>query len=366
AEDNKRKTESGVSRDLTWIFIDNLFESNFSLQIGRQDFVESREWWWDEDLDGIRLYYNTYNWYAQIGIAQELAVEKTLERQIDPEEDKVLRFIGQAGWNWTSGNRLEFFFLHQLDGSKTENLGVILDEEDEDESDADLTWLGLRAIGKTRRSSIGQFKYWVDTGMVWGRESFLDFSGVGETQSRVKSRLERDVMGWGLDTGLSWSLPVRLRPAFTLSYAWGSGESNEEAEKDHAFRQTGLQDNNNRYGGVDRFRYYGELFRPELANLQILTGAFGFSFFQNSSVEFLYHNYRQVKAAPFQRDIRIKASPSGTDKDIGNEFDVVIGLEEWKHVEIELVSGVFWAGDAFEKRSGKRVYNFSFKFNYNF
>lgn len=57
-------------------------------------------------------------------------------------------------------------------------------------------------------------------------------------------------------------------------------------------RQTGLQDNNGEFFGVDCFRYYGELLRPELSKLQITTLALGFRMLTNSSIEFVYHTDR--------------------------------------------------------------------------
>jgi alginate production protein len=53
-----RKSEAELKRGESWIFWGDILQSNFSLQVGRQNFRESREWWWDEDLDAIRLYYH--------------------------------------------------------------------------------------------------------------------------------------------------------------------------------------------------------------------------------------------------------------------------------------------------------------------
>ena len=44
--------------DESWIHFGKLFGTNLELQIGRQNFEEKREWWWDEDLDSIRFYYS--------------------------------------------------------------------------------------------------------------------------------------------------------------------------------------------------------------------------------------------------------------------------------------------------------------------
>jgi hypothetical protein len=98
----------------------------------------------------------------------------------------------------------------------------------------------------------------------------------------------------------------------------------------------------------------------------ILTTSIGTQILSSSSVELIYHHYHKVKAAGFLRDTRIRLDPSGTDTDIGQELDFIIGLEEWEHVELELVNAWFWAGDAFGPRSGNMAFNSIFKFNYNF
>ncbi|MFQ5450068.1 MAG: alginate export family protein [Nitrospinaceae bacterium] len=366
AEDNLEESDAGLKRRETWVFANNLLDSDFSLQVGRIDIVEPREWWWDEDLDSVRLFYNNFPFYFQIALAKELGQNNTTQSSIDPEDEQIIRFLGQLGMVWTKNNRIEFFFLTQNDVSNTASLGDTLKTSDKDASDAQLTWLGLRAIGKARKFPAGRLTYWFDSALVWGQESLLKFATVNSDLSSVSSLVERDIFGWAFDLGFTWTPPVKGKPTLTFGYAVGSGDRNERNSKDNAFRQTGLQDNNNKFRGVDRFRYYGELFRPELSNMYILTAAAGIRILPNSSVELLYHNYHQVKAAPFLRSAGIKTSPLGTDRDLGNELDLVIGLEEWRHVELEIVNAWFWAGDAFGTRSGELAFQSEFKFNYNF
>ncbi len=135
---------------------------------------------------------------------------------------------------------------------------------------------------------------------------------------------------------------------------------------DTAFRQTGLEDNNSRFSGVDRFRYYGELLRPELTNLHILTAAVGVPVWESSSVEVLYHYYHQDEPAPVLRNANLDADPLGRHRGIGHEADLVIGIEEWEHWEIELIGGVFLAGDAFGRRANETALLTLLKVNFNF
>jgi len=121
---------------------------------------------------------------------------------------------------------------------------------------------------------------------------------------------------------------------------------------DTGFRQTGLERNRVSYLGVQQLRYYGELLRPELANLHIFTGAVGYRILRSSSVELLYHFYRQATPAPFLRSARIKADPTGKSSLIGHEWDVALFLEEWEHFKAQLIPGLFLAGEAYGGFSG--------------
>ena len=170
----------------------------------------------------------------------------------------------------------------------------------------------------------------------------------------MRSRTRHGIHGWGFDLGATWETRLPGRPSLTLGYAMGSGDVRSDSPKvddqksnDHSFRQTGLQDNNDRFRGVDRFKYYGELLKPELSNLRIATAALGFPFLENSSVELIYHSYQQVDAAKFLRDATVRRQPAGRKRGIGHEVDLVIGIEEWENFEIELIVAAFRAGPAF-------------------
>jgi len=144
------------------------------------------------------------------------------------------------------------------------------------------------------------------------------------------------------------------------------GDGDTQDDVDRSFRQTGLQENKWRFSGVNRFRYYGELLSPELANLGIATVALGIPMLKNSSLELVYHRYRQAKAADFLRDARIDDGLTGISRDVGREIDLVLGFRESRRWELELIAGSFEAGDAFGAASGKRAYGASFELTLNF
>lgn len=350
-------SETLLRRGQMWVFWGDIENSGVSLQLGRQNFREPREWWWDNDLDAIRIFFDRPFIHAEAGISQQLFPVSTQDDGIPSDEEDVLRVLSHVNWIWSSKQELGLFFLYQEDHSSRPKLGERVRDDRVDPVDGDFTWLGLRTFNRLTTDDIGEFDFWADTVWIDGNETTFDFDdSAGLGFSLVDQITERHISGWALDLGLIWELPINWRPALTIGYAVGTRN----------FRQTGLQDNNNRFRSVSRFRYYGELLRPELSNLQVWTAALTVPILRNSSVTALYHYYRQVDAQPFLRDGRIDADPNGISPSIGHEWDLVVGLEEWQNWEFELVTAIFKADSAYGSLSGNIAVNAVFKINYNF
>lgn len=362
---DERTSDSGFRRGQTWVFFDGLARDRVGIQLGRQNFKETREWWWDDDLDAARMYFDDGPFHLELGVGKELARESSNEDDIDPAHKGVYRGLAQASWLWASRQAIELYALHQDDRSRREAIGNTVAETAADTSDGRLTWLGLRAIGQRSTDQWGSVKYWADLAFVRGKETIYEFSDFGNGRSVVDSRASRDVSAQAFDAGIGWQLPVAWQPSITLGYARGSGDA-EPAGTDHNFRQTGLQNNKARFFGVNRFRYYGELLRPELSNLAVSTLAVGVPFFNRSSVEVVHHRYRQVEAADFMRDIRVDADLTGASRDIGSEVDVVFGVRDLARWDFSLVASRFEAGKAYGARSGEHAYLWLFEAAFNF
>jgi hypothetical protein len=78
-----------------------------------------------------------------------------------------------------------------------------------------------------------------------------------------------------------------------------------------------------------------------------VTADLGFSIFRASSLDFAYHYYRQVEPSEFLRDSNLDATLSGHSRDLGHALDLVLAIQEWSWLEIDLVGSAFKAGDAF-------------------
>ncbi len=153
--------------------------------------------------------------------------------------------------------------------------------------------------------------------------------------------------GYGVDALGAYAFDLPLSPRLILGYAFGSGDSDPGDNRDHAFRQTGLQGNEVELGGVTYLTFYGEAFDPELSNMSIFTGGLGAEPVEDVSVDLLYHYYRQDEASDQLRRSALRAAPSGRDKDLGHEIDLVIGFAGIEHLEFRGSFGYFVPGGAF-------------------
>jgi alginate production protein len=367
AENTDRSVQWDIELGQAWVHFSNILGSQFGLQIGRQGFWEARNWWWDDDLDAVRLFYEAPRLEVELAVLRELGPVST-EATHNPEDRDIIRVLGHVEWNWARDHWLDGFFLYHNDRSSRQRVGQRVTAESEDPDDAELWWLGVRLSGDLDLGRFGELEYLVDGAWVGGREVVVDFTEEREEQRylRVSSRSAHAVSGWALNAGLSWETEFPGRPVLTLEYALGSGDRTPERGTERAFRQTGLHSNEGRFDGVNYFHYYGDLLQPELSNLHIWTVAVGFEFWRSSSVEFLYHVYHQVHAAPFLRDARLDAEPAGKRRAIGQEWDVVVGLQEWKHLDIELVGSLFRAGPAYGRLSGQTAFSVFVEIDYNF
>ncbi|MDH3209713.1 MAG: alginate export family protein [Burkholderiaceae bacterium] len=336
-----------LARGQSWALLDRAFGMPVSLQFGRLPLIERRSWWWDEDLDALKLVSTSGSLQIETGLAHEVAKVSSADLGIDPAARGLTRWFGRATHSWAKRHAVEFFWLRALDRSGVHVKDSTLREEDADPSDAQLYWMGLRAVGEARVASGHRLRYWLDTAIVRGRETLTTYTDAAESGQVVAgiSKGQR-VRGHALNLGVSWVLPGAWRPTLTLGGAFGSGGTADVA-LDRNFRQTGLQENKGRIAGVKRVRYYGALLDPELSNLRIGTLGLGLRFLSKSSAELLLHHYRQQVASNLLAGSRLSEDPEGVSRDIGRELDLFVALREWRHAELTLTLSRFLPGAAF-------------------
>lgn len=286
----------------TWVRWNDAFGVPLELSVGRQDFDDRREWLYDQDLDALRLAWRPRPY------ALDLSVSTVLADGSRRDEDYV---------NWIA-------YLSREDGGR-HLAAYVVDRRDGSAADDSPIFFGARALGEWLPDS----ESWLDLGLVKG------FRG------------DVDLDGFGFDVGSTWS-PDWLGPFdVTAGWAFGSGDDPATTEQNEAFVQTGLQDNNDRWGGVTSFRYYGELLDPELSNLSVATLGVGVRLARRTSLDLVWHAYRQDVAADRLRDSALDERPSGADRELGTELDLILGCRELASFDVELVGAWFRPGAAF-------------------
>jgi len=174
-------------------------------------------------------------------------------------------------------------------------------------------------------------------------ESWVDLA------TRRGDRGNTELAGWAYDVGTTWSPPVgEERLSLTLGYAFATGDDDPGDGRDGTFRQTGFQDNNAKFAGVTSFRYYGELFDPELTNIGVFTAGVGVELARRTSLDLVFHQYTQDRVRPEILDSGLRRAPNGIDGGLGWELDAIFGSRRWKSWDIEVVGAWFHPGDAFD------------------
>lgn len=136
------QTDFFVERGEFWLYARRIGGSGFSLDVGRLNFEDDRRWWWDEELDAIRLIYETDRFELALAAAEELLPARFDQRSIAPEDEKVFRLLAEISWDWRAEQSVQFFALYQRDHSRRKRRGDLVrsSREDEIRCGAPLVW----------------------------------------------------------------------------------------------------------------------------------------------------------------------------------------------------------------------------------
>lgn len=296
-----------------WI---NPLKWNVDIQLGRIDFDEQREWIYDQNLDGLRLFHFGRH------VLTEFSVSTTISYGDIRDENAINTILYVSNGN--DRKHLAAYVIHR-------EFDLVLKEKQ--------THYGVRAFGK----------WWSNN------RSWLEISRMNGEVGSV------DTGGWGFDIGNTYEFDSGFN--FTFSYAWGQGDD-PNSTRDNNFRQTGLQDNNAKFAGVTSFRYYGELVDPELVNLHVMTAGVGFRFPARVSLDLVGHSYRQDKLSRRWINSEIRDRPNGIDKELGWELDFILGWRTSPSWDVEIVGAFFDPGAAFDDADSAFLGKFQFRYRF--
>jgi len=280
---------------------------NQALSFGRWSVSDQREWLFDEELDGIHYFWRNEKVAFELMDAREQIFQKDLLGERDDNEP-------------------DHFYARTFANFPGKNVGSVygLFQKGQETDDADLLWLGASLNGSLN----GDIDYWVDFAHVTGTEK------------------ERNVRGYGVDLGFVKEFSqIASSPRLIAGLAFGSGDDGDG--RDSAFRQTGIQGNSAKFGGRTSYKYYGEVFDPELSNLTVQTLGTGFDIFRKSSIDIVHHSFVQHRASNEIRDSNLDLEPNGRSQFLGQEIDAILGIREFDRFDLDIYGGLFLPGSAF-------------------
>lgn len=292
-------TNSGVTA--AYLMWNQMLSLPLTLQVGRQRFSDARQWLFDENLDGVRL---------QLKLGR-LVNEISASTYINPKSDKeaLENYLLRSDYHFTTRNELGLYALYRKDPVNEKS---------------DRTYIGMS----------GEARF-------YGHNLWLDMTSLsGENGSRQRQ-------SFAVDTGVTLRLGADRQWSITLAHALGSGDGNTNDDLDKTFRQTGLDDNEARFNGITKFKYYGVVADPELSNLRIATVGMGWSVKRKYSVDLVYHAYEQIIENSRFRS-KVIQTPNGKARQLGTEIDLILGVRMNQNFVLQGSAGLFQPGAGFD------------------
>lgn len=326
-EEKSQTTE--LNMNLAFLTVKNVVPGA-RLQVGRQRFIDSRRWLFNENMDAIRLGYQYEQFSVELSVSQLNLVQRNLlRREAEEDEEGFINYYAYADYKFGKKNHIGLFALYQ----DQQRLGT-----------AQPITLGLQSGGRL----FDNLKYWLQTAAVRGSDG------------------GQRIRGEAIDVGLTQVFESAWEPSITIGYAYGTGDSNPNDHIDSRFRQSGFQGNSDKLNGVARFKYYGEVLDPRLTNLMVFTGGLGIKPFSKTSFDLVYHYYLQDHASKRIGGSDLDTDPTGLSKHIGSEVDLVVGYQGIPHLQTKFVLGYFFPGKAFTETWHDGAFLASFLLRYNF
>ena len=310
------------------------------LKLGRIEYESTSQWWslWDDELDSICLQSRTGDIETLLVLAEEQLPESTSDDFIEPELDDLERFFLSVNWEIIEGHSVEFHYLKQRDNSSNYSVGERLKNERIDDEDADLTWQGISYLTELDHDSLGSFNLELHYTEVTGHSTLYEFEDPESGHSEVAEIVQQDIDGSAHGFHIRWKPSILNKLTLIAAGATGSGDSTTSDELSKSYRQTDIQ------GDLES---YGELYQPELSNLDIRMIGLEWQTTTSMSIALLRYEYIQETPSDEIRDASIDAEPSGLSRKLGEEFNLILSIEHKDALELYVTYAKFNAGDAY-------------------
>lgn len=351
---------SGFERGTTGIGYRDEAEVDFQIEAGRLEYSDSQQRWWDQSLDTVRLQIDASSFSFMLGAGSEQQPENTDLDFIDPEEKGIHRLLANFNWQILDDHQLAFFYLDHDDQSSSQALNQTLRFDKADESDASLRWAGWQYLGKFQSDQIGELEWMLGYTTLTGKETIYDYSEPVGNQLSVDDIQQFDIEAESQGWRLAWTPQAFDSLQLIMARNYGSGDSNLGDLKNTAFRQTGLQGEN------EGINYYGELYQAEISNLLIRTIGFKLEVLENLQVALLNHEFRQDHLDTEMRDVSIDLDTTGLSRNLGSETDLLVSFAPNEDLELEFIIAEFNADNAYGASQSKTSRYWKFEASYQF
>ncbi len=309
------QTDGRLRINQAYFALDNWID-NTELRLGRFLYRDEREWLFDESIDGV---YASHD-FGKI--------------EVDAMTGRVNHFRRDLFDSSTRGDPINIIGLvARAEVRRRFEVGAYLVVSHDTSGGAgQQRHFGLRAHGK-----LGSWQHWTELAFVQGH--------IGEKR----------ISGQAVDIGgyyLFAELP--LKPRLLLGYAWGSGDDKPDDNTERRYRQTGLQGNEARLGGLYKRRIYGEVMNPELSNLHVLNAGIGISPAPQWSLDLLWFGYAQDKIGPVEHASVRGRRDSLEGRRLGNELNLVLGYAPTDAIIVGAILGWHQPSDRFDRDASGR------------
>ncbi len=317
-ESIERETGSPTDRqtrlEVTQLFAEaQLQEYGARARLGRWSIDDERTWFFDTQFDGLNATLDYGPYQLDTFVARYSNWRSDLFNR-HTKHEKGADVVGALGtWWMTEDHKIILKGLHQ----------------EEDNDDLRLT----HVAGGSLNEGDPHLQHWAMASYVSGKEK------------------GRRVRGEAIDLGATLFLDDRSgwSPRATLGYAWGSGDDGEGVDTSH--HQTGWQSNKSYMGAEIDFKTYGTVLDPQLSNIHVLTAGVGITPMKKSSLDLVFHHYRQDKTTELTRtDLRPRADLQDR-RTLGNGIDLVWGWKPTKEWKIQAYTGMFMPSGRFRASS---------------
>ena len=279
-------------------------------RLGRWSTDDERTWFFDTDFDGLNVTVERGPWLVDAFVAQYDVWRHDLFNRNTPHEkgDKLAAAMGTYRLN--KDHQLILKGLRQVNDKKE---GMHL----------------THLIGGSINTPSEGMQHWALASYVSGHQN------------------DRRVRGEAIDVGATLFVDSssRWNPRATLGYAWGSGDDGKGTDNSH--HQTGMQTNKSEMGAVYDFKTYGTVLNPALTNIHVLTAAVGIAPMKDSSLDLVYHHYRQDKLGALSKTALNPEADLQNRRTLGNGFDLVWGWTPGPAWKVQAYAGVFMPSGRF-------------------